>query len=300
MQLTEQFHLPEQYHAACDRLTMLVERHSHRLLNEKYWSDTQIKDVGDHSGTAYTYIRDDGYDCFENVDEYLYSRFKRCVYQRVTSILEAHGDEYQAFQFVVRTVAEQKIKSVGWEKLRERLFNGDSPYIQWGILESVVKQLNDYFDTHGRFPKDYTELVSCPEPNGTLPYAPDVGDYDIHGVSENDGKLVFRMNAPDSLETDSHHDWTDHEIEFSCHSRFTDMSRHGEVGAPTLHKSEHGYTLDLPVSVPEMEAAGADGRVLSVDLGVNKQVTAVAVDTDEGQVAPPQFIDHEAKQNCSD
>ncbi|ESS02435.1 MAG: hypothetical protein A07HR67_02766 [uncultured archaeon A07HR67] len=195
MQLTEQFHLPEQHHAACDRLTTLVERHSHRLLDEKYWSDTHINGVDSHLGTAYTYIRDDEYNCFENVDEYLYSRFKRCVYQRITSILEAHSDEQQAFQFVVETIAEQKIESVEWGRLRDRLFNEDSPDVQWAVLESVVEQLNNYFDTHGRFPESYTELVSCPEPNGTLPYAPDVGDYDIHEVSENDGKLVFTVRS---------------------------------------------------------------------------------------------------------
>jgi transposase, IS605 OrfB family, central region len=266
------------------------------LLDERYWSDTHIERVDNHSGTAYTYIRDDVYDCFENVDEYLYSRFERCVYQLVTSVLEAHSDEYQAYQFVSEAVAERKIKRIGWTKLRNRLFSEDSPYVQWGILESVVEQLNNYFDTHGRFPECYTDLVSCPEPNGTLPYAPDAGDYDIHEVSEKHGKLVFTMNAPDSLETDTYHDWTDHEIEFSCHSRFAEMSRCGELGAPTLHESEHGYTLDLPVSVPEMESNSADGRVLSVDLGVKKQATAIAIDSDEGQVAPPRIVNHDAKE----
>ena len=296
MQLTEQFHIPAQYHDACDRLTQLVSKHSQRLLEEEYWSDSHIEGVDSHSGTSYTYIRDDQYDCFENVDAYLYSRFKRCVYQRITSILQSHSDEQQAFRFVVETVPEQKIGSVRWGELRNHLFNEDSPYVQWGILESVVEQLNNYFDMHGRFPECYTELVSCPEPNGTLPYSADAGDYDIHELSDKDGKLVFTMNAPDSLDTDNYHDWTDHEIEFSCHSRFAELSRCGEVGAPTLHRSEHGYTLDLPVSVPEVETETADDRVLSVDLGVTKQVTAVVIDETEGQVAPPQFINHESKQ----
>ncbi|ESS12212.1 MAG: transposase, IS605 OrfB family, central region [uncultured archaeon A07HR60] len=296
MQLTEQFHIPDQYHEDCDRLTQLVRKHSQRLLEEEYWSDSHVKGIGRHSGTAYTYIRDDQYDCFENVDEYLYSRFKRCVYQRITSTLLSHNDEHQAFRFVVETVPEQKIEGVGWGELRNHLFREDSSYVEWGILESVVEQLNNYFDMHGRFPECYTELVSCPEPNGTLPYSADAGDYQIHKLSDKDGKIVFTMNAPDSLDTDSYHDWTNHDIEFSHHSRFAELSRRGEVGAPTLHKSEHGYTLDLPVSVPEIETETADDRVLSVDLGVKKQVTAVVIDDTEGQVAPPQFINHKSKQ----
>ena len=32
MQLTEQFHIPGEYHDACDRLTTLVQTHTRRLL----------------------------------------------------------------------------------------------------------------------------------------------------------------------------------------------------------------------------------------------------------------------------
>jgi len=72
----------------------------------------------------------------------------------------------------------------------------------------------------------------------------------------------------------------------------------GDVKAPTLHASEHGYTLDVPVAVPEQETATVADRVLAADLGVKKQATAVVLDSDDGthkQVTPPQFIDHPAK-----
>ena len=298
-QLTEQFHLPEDSHEACDRLTTLVQRHAHRLLEEEYWHDDHLDALSDHAGQSYTYIRDDDYNTFEDTEEYLYSRFKRCVYHRVTHGLDAHADEYDAFQFVRDTVEERKIRRIGWHRLRTRLFDDeDSPYIEWRVLESVVSQLNDYYDQHGRFPDAYTDLVKCPEPNGTLPYAPDTGDYHIHSLSAEDGELVVTLTAPESLSPDSHYDWTDHELRFPVHTRFQQMLDTGDLKAPTLHASEHGYTLDVPVAVPETECQTVDGRVMAVDLGVKKQVTAVPLEPnsdEQRQVAPPQFLDHPAK-----
>ncbi len=40
----------------------------------------------------------------------------------------------------------------------------------------------------------------------------------------------------------------------------------------------------------------SDNRVLSVDLGVKKQATAVVVDGEDGQISPPEIIDHQSKQ----
>jgi hypothetical protein len=75
---------------------------------------------------------------------------------------------------VTNTVREQKIRSVNWSRLQNKLFNSPNlPYIKWSILQNVVEQLNNYYDGHGRFPNEYTELVETPEPNGTVPYSPD-------------------------------------------------------------------------------------------------------------------------------
>ncbi|QSG08149.1 RNA-guided endonuclease InsQ/TnpB family protein [Halapricum desulfuricans] len=299
MQLTEQFHIPDAYHEACDRLTTLVQKHTQRLLEEEYWSNDHLNAITDHTGQSYTYIRDDDYDAFEDVEEYVYSRFKRCVYHRVTHVLDAHTDEFQAFQFVLDTVDERKIKRIGWHRLRRRLFDEDSPYIAWRVLETVVEQLNRFYDRHGHFPETYTELIETPEPNGTLPYAPDVGDYHIHDLTIEDGDVVVVLNAPDSLSPDSYHDWTDHEIRFPTHARFSAMVETGCVKAPTLHASEHGYTLDVPVAVPDQDTETVSDRVLSVDLGVKKQATAVVLDNGDDrtheQISPPQFLDHPAK-----
>jgi putative transposase len=299
MQLTEQFHVPGEYHEACDHLTTLVQSHTRRLLAQEYWGDEHIGAIDDHAGQSYTYIRDDEWDCFQDSDEYVYSRFKRCVYHRVTQVLDAHVDEFRAFQFVLDTVEERKIRQIGWHRLRTRLFDEDSPYIEWGVLESVVEQLNDYYDRHGRFPNEYTELVDTPEPNGTLPYAPDKGDYHIHEIDSDDGDVVFVLNTPDTLSPDSYHDWTKHEFRFSTHTRFHELVENGDVKAPTLHTSEHGYTIDVPVSVSEQDVETVSDRVLSVDLGVKKQATAVVLDAGEGdhneQITPPEFIDHPSK-----
>ena len=297
MQLIEQFHIPDEHYEACDRLTTLIQKHTRRLLADEYWHDHHLNGISNHAGQSYTYIRDNDHDAFDGVEEYVYSRFKRCVYHRVTHVLDAHIDEYHAFQFVTNTVAERKIKRIGWHRLRNRLFDENSPYVEWGVLESVVEQLNDYYDTHGRFPDSYTDLVGCPIPNGTLPYAPDKGDYHIHELSVEDTALVVTLNAPESLSPDSHHDWTAHELHFPVYDRFREMLNNGEVKAPTLHASDHGYTLDIPVDIPETDCETVEGRVLSVDLGVKKQVTCVPVQQNDGltQVAPPTFIDHPGK-----
>ncbi len=42
MPLTEQFHVPDEYHEACDRLTTLVQKHAQRLLEEEYWADAHL------------------------------------------------------------------------------------------------------------------------------------------------------------------------------------------------------------------------------------------------------------------
>lgn len=79
MQLTEQFHVPLEHHGACDRLTRLVQHHTQRLLQDEYWKDKHLEAIQNHTGQSYTYIRDDDHDAFADVDEYVYSRFKRCV-----------------------------------------------------------------------------------------------------------------------------------------------------------------------------------------------------------------------------
>jgi hypothetical protein len=56
------------------------------------------------TGQSYTYIRDNDRDDFADVTEYVYDRFKRCVYHRVTHVLDAHSAEFHAFQFVTDTV----------------------------------------------------------------------------------------------------------------------------------------------------------------------------------------------------
>ena len=200
-------------------------------------------------------------------------------------------------------MADRKIKRIGWHRLRNQLFKDDTPYIEWRDLESVVEQLNTFYDHHGRFPEQYTELVDTPEPNGTLPYAPDKGGYHIHELSVEDGDPVFVLNAPDSLSPASYHDWTEDKIRFPTHSRFHELIKFGDLKAPTPHTSEHGYTVDVPVDVPEHDTNTVENRVLAVDLGVKKQATTVVLDAGEDgtheQVAPPEFLNTNPRTSCS-
>lgn len=182
MILTEQFQCPREYDEAFDRLTTLVAKHFNRLLADEYWSDEHLERIQQHSGQSYTYIRDDTYDAFEDVDEYVYSRFKRCVYARATQVLDAHVDEYAAFKLVTNTVEERKIRRIGWRRIRDAVFDEHSPFVNWSAIETVVEKLNACYDTHWRFPDEYSTLVSTPQPNGTISFAPDKGDYHVHDL----------------------------------------------------------------------------------------------------------------------
>lgn len=66
MQLTEQFHIPDDHTAACDRLTTLVKGHAGRLLAQEYWTETHIQGVASHTEQSHIYIRDDEHDAFES------------------------------------------------------------------------------------------------------------------------------------------------------------------------------------------------------------------------------------------
>ena len=250
-QLAEQFPLHEQHKKPCQRLTTLVAEHAQRLLEQEYWTPKHLESIQEHAGQSYTYIRDDPTDPFEQTEAYLYSRFKRCIYARVAQTLDAHTDEYNAYQFATNTVREQKIRAVGWSRLRDKLFNDpNSPYIEWSVIESVVEQLNNYYDTHGQFPENYTELVKTPEPNGTLPYAPDKGDYHIHNLKIEENEVVFTMNAPDSLSPSSYHDWSEHEIRFPTHDRFENTLELGEMTPPTLNQPDQEYPKEARIEIP--------------------------------------------------
>jgi hypothetical protein len=280
--LTEQYHVPADHHEACDRLTTLVQRHTRRLLAEEFWTDAHLEGYRNYSEPKeYAYARDQDFDPFADVSMYLYGRFKRCIYKRVVGVLGAHTDEFQAFQFVTDTVEEHKIRGIGWERLRTRLFeDDDSPYIEWGILESVVEQLNDYFDRHGRFPDQYTDLVDVPEPNGTLPYGPDSRG-DVHEIDVEGDHLRIKLWAPESLapeDVTGHSDWEDKEFWVPVHDRFHRLLAQGDLRAPVLYASEHGYTLDVPVKIDADPLDTSDERVLSVDLGVKKQATCVPLE----------------------
>lgn len=56
MQLTEQFHVPDEYHEACSRLTTLVQKHTQRLLEDEYWTGDHLNAIQNHAGQSYTVV----------------------------------------------------------------------------------------------------------------------------------------------------------------------------------------------------------------------------------------------------
>ena len=74
--ITEQFHIPREYHAACSRILELGQRHLRRLLKEEYWQDRHLEAIQSRDSNDHTYVRDDEYEPFEDTDVYLYNRFR--------------------------------------------------------------------------------------------------------------------------------------------------------------------------------------------------------------------------------
>lgn len=311
MQLTQSFQLPNILTEHLTKKHTLTERYTQQLLENEYWTQKHF-----HKYITYTenttapnwkYFQENNHG-FEQIDAYLYSRYKRCLMGRLAEIFTAHKDEYKAFQTITDTVKERKIKSIGYNRLREEIFDNQTEYIPWGVVQNVCQQLNNYYDEHGNFPTYYLDLVSLPNPNGTLSYAPDEGQILDLSYNKTENVLDVELKTPGSTTSDeleTYHDWNTHNFTVDCHNYFNELIENGEIKRPEIRREtrkngESVFVLDVPVKL-DSEDSNVDiekesNRVLAVDLGVKTQATATVVEqvecTEElSQVSTPFFID---------
>lgn len=318
--LTHTITLPEKYTERYNRIIQLTEHYTEHFLNTEYWTDNHLHKFRQYrSNTAnppWKYLDQRPTDPFEkhtDKERYLYSRYKRCIYARITQILDAHCDEQHAYAFLKNTLSPQLIHEQQWDTIRDKLLAKDTPFIKWSHVQNVVEMLNTHYRVQGNWPDTYTELIATPNPNGTTPLSPD-GRGDIHNLDyhADTGELEVTLNTPDSYNTASYYDWTEHTVTHQVDGRFGQLLENGDLKSPTLRKTtdrgtdgDAEYVLDVPVGVDGIDPGTENDRVLAVDLGVKKQATCIVVeagDTSNGtdeehqQVAPPVFIDHDAKQ----
>jgi putative transposase len=312
MQLTQSFQLPNTLTQHLANKYTLTERYTAELLENKYWTEQHFQEyiryTEDTTAPNWKYFQENNHG-FEQIDAYLYNRYKRCLMGRLAEIFTAHKDEYKAFQTITNTVKERKIKSIGFQRLRKETFDNQTEYIPWGVVQNVSQQINNYYDEHGNFPTSYLELVSLPNPNGTLSYASDEGQILDLSYKQVENVLEVELKTPGSTnpdELDTYHDWNTHNFTVDCHSYFTELLEQGEIKRPEIRREtrktgENVFVLDVPVKLngkdSDISIETESDCVLAVDLGVKTQATATVVEkvdccTGElSQVSTPFFID---------
>jgi len=243
-QLSFSFVLPASHSNKYKTFLSTTQTIARTLLKQEYWAEKHLEQFTEQNyhnrPYFYNYIRESGCNPFEEYysDTYYYSRYKRCVYQKITQILSAHADEYKAFKRILQTCEEKLIKRVGKQKLRQTVFGDESTYVKWSSVQQCIDKLNQYYKKHGYFPDKYTDLVSTPRPNGTLSFSPD--DDSIHSITHDSEsqQLQFTLKIPDEAAT-TYHDWDEISTVFDTTSRFEQLAKNNQLGKPTLHKQKN-------------------------------------------------------------
>jgi putative transposase len=173
-------------------------------------------------------------------------------------------------------------------------------YLSSGYVDILIDQLNTYYDRHGRYPDTYFELQDLPEySNGALPYSADDGPTSGQAVKyhydEDEQSVTMTVKTPDTATPESRGEWSWHEHERNGYDAFHTLTAHGSLSAPEFQSStrkngDQIYELSFPVSVDTTDADGDAERVLALDAGMRKDVTAVVVDEDGEQVSRPHFV----------
>jgi putative transposase len=287
--------LPDPDAERFERLATLTQRVATHVL-EDHWTTVHLNGIAESSYKAWKYF--DEHEPFDELDLYLPSRFRRCVLQKVGETLRSHADRRDAFQSIQSVVPDHKIRRIHRRHIKDQLWD-DGDYLSSGYVDSLIDQLNSYYDRHGAYPDTYLEMQDCPEyDSGVLPFSADDGPtsgqaikYQYDGDSET---LTIRLKTPDNL-TPERGDWEWTEYERNGYEAFHDLLAHGELSAPEFQPSHRKtgdayYELSFPVEVEHAESGDDTDCVLALDAGMRKDMTAVVV-TDEGeQLSTPFFI----------
>ncbi|WP_458185860.1 zinc ribbon domain-containing protein [Haladaptatus sp. NG-WS-4] len=286
-------------HARFDTLTTRIAN----ALVERYWTPEHLEGIDDYSYQAWKDF--DETEAFADVDLYLPSRYKRCVMQKVGETLRSHADKREAFQSIQFVLPDHKIRRIHTRRIKERLWDSEE-YISSGYVDLLIDQLNSYYDRHGRFPKSYFEMQNCPSySKGVLPYSADDGPTSgqavKYGYDESTQTLTVNLKTPDTLEPETHGDWTWTEQELDSYEAFHELLEHGNLSAPSFQSTTtktgaEYYELSFPVEVEPAEKSDDVETVLAIDGGLRKDATAVVVNEDGEQLSVPYFIQNTERE----
>ncbi len=288
--------LPDEDAERFERLATLTQRVATHVL-EDHWTPAHLDGIADSSHQAWKYF--DEHEPFEDLDLYLPSRFRRCILQKVGETLRSHGDRRDAFQSIQSVLPDHKIRRIHRRRIKEHLWD-EGDYLSSGYVDSLIDQLNSYYDRHGTYPSTYFEMQDCPEyDSGVLPFSADDGPTSGQAVKYQYGAdstmLTIRLKTPDTVSPETRGDWSWTEYERGGYKAFHDLIANGDLSAPEFQpaRRKNGddyYELSFPVEVAHGETNDDADCVLALDAGMRKDMTAVVV-TDSGeQLSTPQFI----------
>lgn len=308
--------LPDSHHDAYERLDEFVQHVATRVLHNR-WTPEHLDGISTSDHQAWTYFDEhrpfeelDDHALYqsihgeippENVELYLPSRIRRCILQKVGKTLLSHADRREAFQAIQHVLPTHKIRRIHRRRIKEELWDGGE-YLSSGYVDILIDQLNTYYDRHGRYPDSYFELQDPPEySNGVLPYSADDGPTSGQAVNyqydEDDQSLTVKMKTPDTVTPETRGDWSWHEHELNGYDAFHTLTATGSLSPPEFQSSrrkngDQFYELSFPVDVDtaDTDSNGDAERVLALDAGMRKDVTAVVVDETGEQVSRPHFV----------
>jgi IS605 OrfB family transposase len=219
--------------------------------------------------------------------------------QKVGETLRSHADRRDAFQSIQNVLPDHKIRRIHRRRIKDQLWD-DGDYLSSGYVDNLIDQLTSYYDRHGRYPDTYFEMQDCPAyDSGVLPFSADDGPtsgqavkYQYDGDSET---LTVHLKTPDTLTPETRGDWSWTEYERDGYDAFHELLAHGDLSAPEFQSSRRKngdtyYELSFPVEVEQTEVTDSTDRVLALDAGMRKDVTAVVVTKDGEQLSTPHYI----------
>lgn len=306
--------LPDTHHAAYRRLDELVQQVATHILHD-YWTADELDGIHAANHQAWKYF--DEHQPFDDLDDeavyralydetppadfelYLPSRIRRCILQKVGGTLRSHADRREAFQSIQYVLPTHKIRRIHRRRIKEELWD-DGEYLSSGYIDILIDQLNAHYDRHGRYPDSYFDLQDPPEyDDGTLPYSADDGSTCGQAVkySRDDtaDTLSVKVKTPDTVTPQTRGDWSWHEHDLPTYDAFNDLHDVGSISAPEFQpgRRKNGdriYELAFPVKVDGTDTSDGMERVLALDAGMRKEMTAVVVDETGEQVSRPHFV----------
>lgn len=288
--------LPHEDHQRYERLATLTRSVANHVLSD-HWTLSHLDGVQEHPYQAWKYF--DEHEAFAAFDLYLPSRIRRCILQKVGETLRSQADRRTAYLSIQHVLPDHKIRRIHRRRIKHQLW-ADSDYLTSGYVNILIEQLNSYYDRHGHFPETYVEMQDCPAySSGVLPYSADDGptcgqalkyDYDAESTI-----LTVRLKTPDTLTPETRGDWSWTEYELAGYDAFAELLSHGDLSAPAFQPTRRKtgnayYELSVPVEIDHPEPSDETERVLALDAGMRKEMTAVVVTETGDQLSRPHFV----------